>query len=301
MHARTSKIIIAASVVGLAAIGSTAPVLAAGAPASSRTSATQRSATLVKPRLRVTNRHVGVAHIPHPRAAFATNQSNNWSGYNQGTLEQGGKLFTSISGQWVVPTASQHTAGQAEASASWLGIGGGCVDANCTATDATLIQTGTEQDVAANGAASYDAWFELIPAPELIVTNVAIHPGDTVKASIASTAASVWTITLTDVTDGQGFTQTVPYTSTLSTAEWIEETPLQLGTSPGLTALPNLGSVNFDLATTNGAPAKLTASEEMQLVGSSGNVLMTPSVPDADTDGFNDCSWSSSCAPPSSS
>ncbi len=259
------------------------------------------SPVLVRPHLRATARHVGAVRIPHPRAAFAANQSNNWSGYNQGTLEQGGKLFTSISGQWVVPTATQHTAGQAEASASWIGIGGGCVDANCTATDATLIQTGTEQDVATNGTTSYDAWFELIPAPELVVTNVAIHPGDTVKASITSTAASVWTITLTDVTDGQGFTQTVPYTSTLSTAEWIEETPLQISTSPGLTALPNLGTVNFDLATTNGAPANLKASEEMQLINSSGNVIMAPSSPDPDTDGFNDCSWAGTCAAPSSS
>src|ERR1700753_1290887 len=39
------------------------------------------------------------------------NQSSNWFGYNQGTLEQGSKLFNSITGDWTVPTASQHTAG----------------------------------------------------------------------------------------------------------------------------------------------------------------------------------------------
>ena len=52
-----------------------------------------------------------------------------------------------------MPTATQHTAGQAEASSDWIGIGGGCVDAGCTVTDSTLIQTGTEQDVSATGAA----------------------------------------------------------------------------------------------------------------------------------------------------
>src|SRR5437764_1123872 len=96
---------------------------------------------------------------------FGANKSNNWSGYNQGTVEQGSKLFNQISGDWNVPTATQHTAGQAEYSSSWIGIGGGCIDAGCTATDATLIQTGTEQDVAANGTASYSAWWELMPAP----------------------------------------------------------------------------------------------------------------------------------------
>jgi hypothetical protein len=39
-----------------------------------------------------------------------TNQSSNWFGYNQGSLEQGGKLFTSITGDWTVPTVSGHTA-----------------------------------------------------------------------------------------------------------------------------------------------------------------------------------------------
>ena len=282
----------------LSAAALSLPLVAAiAAPAS----ASSGSTGLAKPQLRTTDRHIGGVHIVRPQTKVATNESTNWSGYNQGTLEQGSKLFSSISGQWVVPTATQHTKGQAEDSATWLGIGGGCIDSGCLATDATLIQTGTEQDVAADGSTSYDAWFELIPAPELIVTNVAVHPGDTVKASISSPADGLWTITLNDVTDGQGFTQTVPYTSTLSTAEWIEETPLLLGTNAGLASLPNLGTVNFDLATTNGAPANLKPSEEMDLIDANSNVIMAPSAPDADADGFNDCSWATSCAAPSSS
>src|SRR4029077_17189822 len=78
--------------------------------------------------------------------AVNTNQSNNWFGYNQGTLEQGGKQFNSIAGDWTVPAAGQHTSGEDEFSSDWIGIGGGCVDAGCTVTDNTLIQTGTEQD-----------------------------------------------------------------------------------------------------------------------------------------------------------
>jgi Peptidase A4 family len=81
-----------------------------------------------------------------------TNQSSNWFGYNQGTLEQGSKLFNSIAGDWTVPTVSQHTSGQAEASSDWIGIGGGCIDAGCTTTDSTLIQAGTEQDVDSTGS-----------------------------------------------------------------------------------------------------------------------------------------------------
>src|SRR5947209_11957524 len=72
----------------------------------------------------------------HP---FNANQSNNWFGYNQGALEQGGKLFNSIAGNWTVPRASQHTKCQAEYSSTWIGIGGGCVDSGCLVTDPTLI------------------------------------------------------------------------------------------------------------------------------------------------------------------
>src|ERR1700752_412590 len=60
------------------------------------------------------------------------NSSSNWFGYNQGTLAQGSKLFNSITGDWTVPTATQHTSGQAEDSSDWIGIGGGWIGAGCT-------------------------------------------------------------------------------------------------------------------------------------------------------------------------
>ena len=166
-----------------------------------------------------------------PRLRSNTNTSGNWFGYNQGTLEQGGKLFNSIGGQWTVPTATQHTSGQAEDSADWIGIGGGCVDSGCTATDSTLIQTGTEQDVSATGHTSYDAWYELVPAPELQITSMTIHPGDRMSASLAEVVgdSNVWNVTIKDLTTGQSYSTTVPYSSSHATAEWIEETPLEIG------------------------------------------------------------------------
>jgi hypothetical protein len=237
-----------------------------------------------------------------PRLRANTNTSSNWFGYDQGTLEQGGKLFNSVTAQWTVPTATQHTPGQAEDSADWIGIGGGCIDAGCTATDSTLIQTGTEQDVSASGNASYDAWYELVPAPELEITNMTIHPGDRMSAKVAEVVAdaNLWTITISDLTDGQSYTTTVPYSSTHTTAEWIEETPLEIGTDAGFAALPNLSDPAFDLATVNGASANLKPSEEMDLIDSSGNVIGAPSAPDPDNDGFSACTWATTCSAPSS-
>jgi hypothetical protein len=247
--------------------------------------------------------HGQLVHVVKPGLRANASQSNNWFGYNQGTLEQGGlKQFHSISGDWVVPAASQHTAGQAEASSDWIGIGGGCVDANCTVTDPTLIQTGTEQDVDASGKASYSAWWELIPAPSLTIAKMTVAAGDHMHASIAETVsgADVWKVKLRDLTRHETFNQTVPYPSTHATAEWIEETPLEIGTDAGLASLPNLTKTAFDSGRTNGAPAHLKRSEEIELVDGNGDVIGKPSAPDSDLDGFGLCAWATSCAVPSS-
>jgi hypothetical protein len=267
-----------AAVVGAAAV----LALAAAGPASAKT-----------------KRHAPLAHghfVQLNGTRANANQSNNWFGYNQGTLEQGGKQFTSISGDWTVPTATQHTSGQDESSSDWIGIGGGCIDATCTLTDNTLIQTGTEQDVS-SGKASYSSWWEIIPGPS-IDTGLKISAGDHMHADITEAVAgsNVWNITLKDVTSGQTFTQTVPYPSTHATAEWIEETPLIIGTNAGLASLPNLSHIDFTSAKTNGAPANLNASEEMLLTDSNGGVIGTPSAPNASADGFGLCAWATSCS-----
>jgi Peptidase A4 family len=239
-----------------------------------------------------------VVPISHaPIVALDASQSANWSGYNQGSIEQGGKLFSEVRGTWVVPAASQHTAGEQEYSSTWIGIGGGCVDAGCTITDGTLIQEGTEQDVAPDGTPSYDAWWELIPAPEVVISGFDIHPGDLITADIKEVKPDLWWFFMLDRTTGQRFSKFTPYTSTHATAEWITETPLIIGTGGGLAAMPNLTTVHMQLAKTNFAPANLSDSEAIQLVQSS-QVVATPSNVDPDADGFNDCTWATSCPRP---
>lgn len=244
------------------------------------------------------------AAAPRPHGALikvkAPNQSLNWSGYNQGALEKG-KTFHEISATWQVPTATSAQKGQNQYSATWVGIGGGCVDASCLVGDATLIQAGTEQDVDSSGQASYFTWWELIPAPS-VQAPVAVSPGDTVHVDIAEGAPEVWTITIQNLTTHQSWSQTQPYTSSYATAEWIEETPLVIdGSGNFLALLPRLSTVHFDHATADAAPAALVSSEEIQLVSSNGHPLATPSAPDPDADGFNDCTYASKCPAPKSS
>ncbi|MCU1448563.1 MAG: hypothetical protein JWP02_733, partial [Acidimicrobiales bacterium] len=136
------------------------------------------------------------AVVPHRAIVkVAANQSNNWSGYNQGAIERGGTLFHQVSGDWTVPTATQHKSGEAEYSSTWVGIGGGCIDSGCLLTDSTLIQAGTEQDVDAAGHASYSAWWELIPLPGITIDAFPVKAGDRVHFDIRETLPEVWAFT----------------------------------------------------------------------------------------------------------
>jgi Peptidase A4 family len=241
--------------------------------------------------------HGNVVKLVRPGLRANANESSNWFGYNQGMLERGGKRFHSISGDWKVPKTTQHKRGRAESSSTWIGIGGGCVDANCNIGDNTLIQTGTEQDVSSSGKASYSAWWEVIPGPSFTIGKLTIRPGDHMHANISEVRPNVWRITLRNVTRNHTFRTTVPYSSTNATAEWIEETPVIVGTNAGIADLPNLSRTIFNRSRTNGAPAGLRSSERI-LLTSNKKVVGTPSAPDRQHDGFALCAWTSSCFAP---
>lgn len=250
----------------------------------------------------ITSAGHGVIHVVHGiGAGINTNQSSNWSGYNIGAgypQVTTGTVFTSVSGEWTVPSAKQHTKGQAEDSASWVGIGGGCVTDDCSVTDNTLIQAGTEQDVAASGTASYDAWWEIIPEPETEVS-LPVRAGNKVKVTITETSTpGDWSIAIDNLTTGKKFTTTTPYSSSEDTVEWIEETPLEIGTTgTGVATMPNLSTVHFINASYNGANPKFQAIDKLQL--DNNNVIeATPSGPGPKLSSFNDCTWATACAAP---
>ena len=227
-------------------------------------------------------------------AAFGANQSTNWSGYNQGLLGKG-TLFTSVSGDWTVPTASQHTTGRAENSSAWVGIGGGCLEPSCLLVDPTLIQAGTNQDVDAQNHASYSTWWEIIPLPQ-ILTPLSVGPGDHVRVTINQALPEIWQIRIDNISSGQSFSTTVPYSSSYGTAEWILETPTMISTDSGvgLASMPKLGSVPFFNAKANGANPNLDSSQAIQLVSSTGEIIATPSAPSGG-DSFRVCTYSGSC------
>jgi Peptidase A4 family len=277
----------ATAVAGLTALLTAALAAAAPVPSTAAASPPTTAASPVR---------VGTIDVVR-HATIADSQSDNWSGYNLGYLSTD-TMYTSISGTWKVPTATQHESGQSENSATWIGIGGGCLNTSCTETDNTLIQAGTEQDVATDGAASYGAWYELIPETET-AESITVNPGDTIHCSITETSPGEWDIVLKDVTDGQGFNVSTAYSSSELTAEWIEETPVVVGTSgSGIANLPNLTKVHFTAARVNGKPAGLAPADAIQLTNSSSQPIATPSNPIAAGTAFNDCAWKTTCSAP---
>jgi hypothetical protein len=247
--------------------------------------------TDLKPGMRVLDLPMKLGRI----ASFGARESGNWAGYNLGYLGEGKRqLYKQVSGTWTVPTATKHNGNVDEYSVNWVGIGGGCVTKNCLAVDGTLIQAGTGQYIDSAGRSRYFAWWEIIPGPILEITNFAVRPGDRVFAEVklAIPASEIWRITIQNQTTGQNFVTTVPYSSSFLTAEWIEERP-SVGGLPA--PLPNLTNPRFDNAVVNNAPVTLNSSSTVVMTNGS-QTLATPSNPDAERNGFNVCTYATSCA-----
>jgi hypothetical protein len=166
--------------------------------------------------------------------------SANWAGYGITSLPFGtAKSFTNVAGTWVQPAVT-CTAGPPSYSAFWVGLGG------LTENSTALEQIGTESNCAADGTASYDAWYEIIPAPP-VPLKLAVRPGDTIAAVVTISGKTVkfriQNLTLHTVVNKK----TKMRTPDLSSAEWIAEAPSSCTDSNHCTTLPlaNFGTVNF--------------------------------------------------------
>jgi hypothetical protein len=190
--------------------------------------------------------------------------SRNWSGYvaDNGT-------YTSVTGKWTVPqtTASGHTS----TDATWVGIGG--------VNSSDLIQTGTQNIVDPSGQVTSTAFYELLPDSSVSITSLTVKPGDSITATITEQSTGQWLISINDNTTNQNYQTTVAYSSSTSSAEWIEEAP-----SNGVSVLPldNFGTIQFNNGSTiqNSTRASILASSAhaVTMVNNAGQALSTPSA-----------------------
>ena len=202
---------------------------------------------------------------PVPAGITSQNTSRNWAGY----AATGSQSYTAVSGTWTVPQLSQT--GTAGVGATWVGIGG--------VNSRDLIQAGTQDVAAGNGQSQYQAWIELLPQASQQVP-LAVAPGDSVSVSIAETApnSGLWQIAFKNNTSGQTYQTTVRYTSSQSSAEWIEEAPASRG---GILPLDNFGTIPFSgaSAVANGQTVDLAqaGAQPITMTNAGGQALAVPS------------------------
>jgi hypothetical protein len=213
-----------------------------------------------------------VAPATAPNSGAGLNSSYNWAGY----VSTGG-AFTSVSGTWVIPSVASNP--NLTGDATWVGIGG--VSGN------DLVQVGT-QALTGPGSTTYQAWYETLPSFSQPISMV-VNPGDSVTASISQYASNQWTISLRDNTSGQSFQTVLPYNSTMSSAEWIEEMPSQAGGA--FIPLDNFGVIQFSGGSTvkNGQPLTLAqaGANGMTMINSSGQPVATTSALGTDGASFS--------------
>ncbi|MGE5392438.1 MAG: G1 family glutamic endopeptidase [Candidatus Saccharibacteria bacterium] len=216
------------------------------------------------------------AQAPTSPAALTTSPdtSLNWAGY-----AATGGTYTAVSGSWTVPKVTADTAGNyLSADTAWVGIGG--------VLGKDLIQAGTQAITEPSGRITYQAWYEMLPDNSQPLP-VDIRPGDSVSVSIDRKKSNQWSIDFNNTTTGENYSLDVAYVSSLSSAEWMVETP---STDFGILPLDNFGSVPFTAGSTvrDGTSQTISSSgaKPIQLTNLYGETLASPSDLSVSGDGF---------------
>ena len=159
-------------------------------------------------------------------ATSTSDTSLNWSGYGIS-----GTGITAINASWVLPQiASSNTL---TSDSTWVGIGG--------IANSDLIQIGTDA-FTSGSQLNYQVFYETLPQPPVIVP-LTVSAGNSVTASIFETSSNQWNLSIRNNTTGQDFQITIPYTSTHSSAEWIEE--MQSNEGNAFIPLDNFSPIQF--------------------------------------------------------
>jgi hypothetical protein len=241
--------------------------------------------------------HAGEAIPSHGGTAT----SLNWSGY---AVTPAGGRVSQVNTSFTVPTANPLIPGFA---ATWAGIGGYSTH--------DLIQAGVTENSLAGGlltGATYQAWYELLPAGETPITGCSgdpsctVDPGDSISVHITQGAnAGQWQISLSDAGHWT-WSKTVSYASSESSAEWILEAPTVITQ----TLLADVGTVHFGPGSSfavNGASAVPIAAGNPTALNISPLPVMLPgglgdeatvSPLAADGASFDACAYALSCPAP---
>ena len=200
--------------------------------------------------------------------------STNWSGY-----AVPGTSATHVIGSWIQPAASCSKR-ENSWSSPWVGIDGD--------NSNTVEQIGTDTDCS-SGRPYYYAWYEMYPKSLVVISTLAVNPGDSFTAEVTNNGSGSYTLKLTNNSTTPGptsFSTVQTGSKTLnSSIEWVMEGP-----SNG--SLTNFGTVNFTGAsgtisgTTAGVGGFLGA-DQITMVGKRGVQRAVPTTASGDAFSVN--------------
>jgi hypothetical protein len=155
------------------------------------------------------------------------------------TSESGG--FTSASADWVVPAIKCGTDIGNTWAAQWPGVG----------ENNSVVQDGTIEGCKGTTVLPDAAWYEMLGDPavnlgfqvELPIAQYPVAPGDHIAASVRL-ANSVWTLAITDSTQGWVFS-----IRKRDTTPPLNESVAQVFTESSIGEVANFGATNFTAAT----------------------------------------------------
>jgi hypothetical protein len=226
----------------------------------------------VQPTTRIITPGAGTAPtVTQPGApASVTNSSSNWSGY----AASGGR-FTSVTATWTVPTVSATSSG---ADATWVGIGG--LNSN------DLIQAGTQAMVDGSGTVEYSSWIETLPQSSRTAP-LSVSAGDSVTVTLTQQSGNDWLIAMKNNTTKGTYSVIVQYSSSNSSAEWVQEAP---SVGRGLVALDQFGTVQFTGASAvrDGKTMSVSAigAKAITMINGQGQAIAQPSTIASDGSSF---------------
>jgi Peptidase A4 family len=110
------------------------------------------------------------------------------------------------------------------------------------------------------GQVSYSAWVEMLPTPVQTVPLTA-QPGDVIGVSVAQQNPGSWQISNNNQTTSLSYQTTVQYSSSLSSAEWIEEAPSTASVRARIVSLDDFGQVQFQDASAQLGGQTVTIAE----------------------------------------
>ena len=230
------------------------------------------------------------------RSAYKTVLATNWAGFAQHTKTK--DFFSAVRDTWKVPTVKRRKSGKQFAS-DWVGIGG--------YSNGNLVQAGTSEWNSGRSA-EYNAWTEVLPHSEVVLTGLHIHPGDVICTTVVESATNKWLLTVDDVTTHRSQSRTVHYRADGRSAEAIHERPSVDGRTstlattddvvfdPGSFSTARPGKPRWRPLLQSDPGAKLA---RIVMVNRKDTItIATPSAPSSDELGFCVADGSSSPAPP---